>query len=214
MISTKRLLLICATCMLMGSQVAQAANIQVFNNRVAWQAAASSSMFAITTEDFSDSTLDGGLSVTAGGVVNGAFSGDALPLVFPNPGTFKFQHGVLALGGDWDLTPGGSGGGVMLTATFEDGTQQLIGSMLNPSATVQFTGFFGFVSDKPIVTITYQNPMLTGNSELFTLDNLSFRGDWAWWWGPGGLWFYFIIIIVVILVFAIMKKRRPKKPRG
>lgn len=215
MISAKQVVSICATCaLLMVLQVAQAANIQVFNNRTAWQTAASSSLFSITTEDFSDSTLDGGLSITAGGVTNGAFSGSALPQVITPAGAFNFQHGVLAFGGDWDLTPGGSGGGVMLTATFEDGTKQLIGSMLNPSSTVQFNGFFGFVSDKPVVSINYQNPQVTGNPELFTLDNLSFRGDWAWWWGPGGLWFYFIIIVVVILAFAMMKKKRPRKPIG
>ena len=210
MLRAQRLFSITACSLLIAFQSVQAANIQTFNSRTSWQTAASSTMFAITTEDFTDATLGGGLSVTSGSIGNGVFSGGALPRIFSNPGAFKFQHGVLAFGGDWDLTPGGSGAGILLTATFEDGTTQIIGSILNPSPTTPFNGFFGFVSDKPVVAVTYQSNQLTGNSELFTLDNLSFRGDWSWWWGPGGLWFLFIVFIV-ILTFAIIRKRRTQK---
>ena len=212
MMRASRRFSIAACLFLIGLPFAHAANVQVFTNRASWEAAASSSFSAITTEDFTDSTLDGGLSITAGSVGNGVFSGAGSPLVFPNPGAFKFQHGVLSFGGDFDLTPGGSGGGLMLTATFDDNTTQLIGSMLNPSPQAQFNGFFGFVSDKPVITITYQNPNVTGQTELFNLDNASFRGNWWWWWGPGGIWFAFIIIIVVILTFVFKKKwPRPRK---
>jgi hypothetical protein len=211
MMRAHRRFAIAACLFFITSQFAHAANIQVFTNRTSWEAATSSSFFSTTTEDFTDSTLDGGLSITAGSVGNGVFSGAAAPLAFPGPGAFKFQHGVLAFGGDWDLTPGGSGGGVMLTATFDDNTTQLIGSMLNPSSATQFNGFFGFVSDKPVITITYQNPNVTGQTELFNLDNASFRGDWWWWWGPGGIWFAFIIILPVALFFVAKKKRPWKK---
>jgi hypothetical protein len=211
MMRAQRLFSIAACLLLIAFQSAQAANIQTFNNRASWQTAASSTLFSITTEDFTDGTLDGGLSVTAGSVANGVFADGALPSVFPNPGAFKFQNGVLAFGGDWDLGPGGAGAGILLTATFDDGTKQAIGSILNVPPTTPFNGFFGFVSDKPVIAVTYQSTQLTGNSELFTLDNLSFRGDWAWWWGPGGIWFLFIIIILVILTLAIIKKKRPRQ---
>jgi hypothetical protein len=96
----------------LGQTSAQADTVTTFTSLSAWQAALGST---ITTEDFSDATLAAGLSATFG--PNASISGGLLTVQgqlagFPTPSVFTFNPATSGFGGDFDLTPGGNGGGL------------------------------------------------------------------------------------------------------
>jgi hypothetical protein len=163
----------------------QAGIIGTYTDRTTWTAAAAN---PATTETFSGGGLASGLTSSGSGFVSGGvFNGQGLPTVFPTSSRdgLGFNPGTLALGGDWDLSPGGPGAGLGFSFTFDDATTQDVFAIANPSGGV-FSGFFGFLSDKAITSITFFTGSLTGNSELFTLDNLTFGSGGTGTGGDGG----------------------------
>ena len=137
----------------------------------------------VITEDFADTSLQPPLAISfaAGGSIAGnQLSDEAMPGSFAKFGSFNFGNGLteaaIAVGGDWDLSPGGKGSSILLSAVFpRRGAGQQIGAIINPTGTAAaYSGFFGFVSDAPVYKVQYQGGSLTGNGEEFSLKNLSF----------------------------------------
>jgi hypothetical protein len=164
----------------------QAGIIGTYNDRATWSAAAGN---PATTEAFSGGGLASGLTTSGTEFVSGGvLNAQALPTVFPTSSRdgLGFNPGTLALGGDWDLSPGGPGAGLGFSFTFADATTQDIFAISNPAGGGTFSGFFGFLSDTAITSITFFTGSLTGNSELFTLDNLTFGSGGNGSGGDGG----------------------------
>ncbi len=169
------------------------ANFQIFTNFAAWNAAASA-LGPIVTEDISETILQPNLSITlAGGQIsNGKLLDGASPGIYPVFGSLNFGTGLIitrparAVGGTWDLSQGGAGAGILLRAIFPIGSGQsnapplsspIIDFISNPivgNKKTPFKGFRGFVSDVAVYRVLYMSADLTGQSELFTLDDLSF----------------------------------------
>ena len=148
--------------------------IGTYTDRTTWSTAAGN---PATTETFSGGALATGLTTTGtASVSGGALNGQGLPTLFPpaQRDGLGFNPGTLALGGDWDLSPGGPGAGLGFSFTFADATTQDIFGLTNPVGGGTFSGFFGFLADKAITSVTFFTGSLTGNSELFKLDNLTF----------------------------------------
>ena len=149
------------------------AGIITYTDRSTWSAAAGAPS---TTETFSGGPLAAGLTSSGGFVSGGVLNAQGLPTVFPTTSrdSLGFTPGTLALGGDWDLSPGGPGAGLGFSFTFADATTQDVFGLVNPAGGGTFAGFFGFLADKAITSVSFYTGSLTGNSELFTLDNLTF----------------------------------------
>ncbi len=156
--------------------------IGTYNNRTTWSTAAGA---PATTETFSGGGLAAGLTTVGGSVSGGVFNAQGLPTVFPTGQRdgLGFNPGTLALGGDWDLSPGGPGAGLGFSFTFADATTQDFFALANP-ANGSFAGFFGFLADKAITSVSFYTGSLTGNSELFNLDNLTFGKGGSTGGGP------------------------------
>src|SRR5262245_38226180 len=86
----------------------QAGIIGTYTDRTTWSTAAGNPS---TTETFAGGPLASGLTTTGGSVSGGVYNGQGLPGVFPTSSRdgLGFNPGTLALGGDWDLSPGGPG---------------------------------------------------------------------------------------------------------
>ena len=158
---------------LLGAKSAQADTVTTFTSLSAWQTAMGT---GIATEDFSDATLAAGLSASFGS--NATVVGGLLDIEgqFYNlhPSVFTFNPATAGFGGDFDLTPGGNGGGLDLAIGFSNGTttDAFFGG-IQP----EFNGFFGVVSNGAAITsVTLKGAALTGNGESFTLDNLAYGG--------------------------------------
>jgi PEP-CTERM motif len=163
----------------------QAGIVGTYTDRTTWSAAAGN---PATTETFSGGGLTSGLTTSGTEFVSGGvLNAQGLPGVFPTNQRdgLGFNPGTLALGGDWDLSPGGPGAGLGFSFTFADATTQDLFAIANPAGGV-FSGFFGFLSDKAITSITFFTGSFTGNSELFTLDNLTFGSGGNGNGGNGG----------------------------
>ena len=134
----------------------------IYTDRVSWE----SHLSAITTEKFTDSSLDGVIFLGSG--VADAYG--ASDMFFGRVGNsssdqidWSFGSSIYAFGGDWNLAPGGNGGGVTVLT---DSTQ------VGVIADTYTGGFWGVISDTAFSTVTLTN-VGTG-TEAFTLDNLSF----------------------------------------
>jgi PEP-CTERM motif len=171
--------LIIGAALLLGSNSAQADSVTTYTSLSAWQAAAGS---PTTTEDFADTTLATGLSISfaSGNISGGLFNGFGPCIECPGTGSvFTFTPGTSAFGGDFDLTPGGNGGGLDLLIGFSNATTT---DVFIAGADPEFNGFFGVTSNGASITsVTLKGADLFGNGETFTLDNLQFRSN-----GGGG----------------------------
>jgi hypothetical protein len=146
---------------------ASRANAQytVFTDKNAWIAALSG---PFSVENFSDTTLNAGLSITTTtGSISGNKFNDRL-----EPGqttTFTFIPPIYAVGGDFNLAPGGPGLGLQFVLQSSGGpvivTQQI------PNTT---NGFFGIVSSLQVSALTIQPGTQGGVAETYDLDNLSY----------------------------------------
>lgn len=154
---------------------AGAATITTYSTFSSWQTAAGS---PIINEDFADSTLVSGLTITFGtNVPAGSISGGAYHDVANtefNAGNplLGFSPATTAVGADWDFTPGGPGDGVLLHITFSDSSTGsfFIGNPVDGT----FIGFAGFVSDTAVTSIKLDSPF-TG-VESFDMTDLWFKG--------------------------------------
>jgi hypothetical protein len=152
-------------------QSAWADTVTTYTSLANFQAAAGTTV----TEDFTDSTLQTGLSITfgqgasiSGGVFNAIGSCIVCESMFPSS-QLNFSPATSAFGGLFDLTPGGNGGGLDLFITFSNATttDAFIGA--------NFNGFFGVVSNgTAISSIKIKGVGLTGSGESYSLDNAIF----------------------------------------
>jgi len=166
--------LMIGSALLLASNSALADTVNTYTSLSVWQAAAGS---PTTTEDFADTTLATGLSATFGSTasigggllnVNGQFSN-------LHASVFTFTPGTSAFGGDFDLTPGGNGGGLDLLIGFSNATTT---DVFISGTDPEFNGFFGVTSNGASITSLQLNgAAITGNGESFTLDNLQFRSN-------------------------------------
>jgi hypothetical protein len=160
--------------LLASSGVSRAA-VTTFLDLPSWLAAAGS---PIAVEDFADSTLLPGFTITFGqnipaGYIAGGTYNDVAVTQFNDAKNPKllFAGGTFVFGADWDLGPGGAGDGLLLVLQFTDSTTTTL-SIGNPLPNA-FQGFFGFVSDVPVASIRLDSPG-TG-VESFAMDNARFR---------------------------------------
>jgi hypothetical protein len=131
---------------------------------------------ASAIEDFSDSVLIPGLSITFGSALPGSISGGvyhdfATPFQAIIP-TFNFAlPGITAFGAFIDTSAGGEGDAIdRLVLTFVDDSQM----NLNPLIFV-LTGFYGFTSDVPIKQIQISAISSTGAGEIFDMDDVRIK---------------------------------------
>lgn len=164
-----------------GLSSAQAAIINQFADLTAWQTAAGPS---IATEDFSDATLEPGLSASlGGGTISGGQISDGLAVFglcitggtnCPGTTIFSFAPGTTAFGADWDLSPAGPGSGIFFSVTLAGGATQVVSPGIVNPANGTFSGFYGFVSDTVITSINLGSGF-TGSGETFNADNVRFQ---------------------------------------
>lgn len=154
--------------LLVSASVAQA-SIAVYTSKSDWQTAVGGGE---VTEDFADASLNGfsiafvgsGHTASGQGVTGGALHDR---LVTGNSTVFTFGSSIFAFGGDWDLSPGGAGMGISLTAG---------GEVVTTEIPETFTGqFFGFVSSNPFDTVTLRAGTQGGSAETYDMDNLVYK---------------------------------------
>ena len=75
-----------------------------------------------------------------------------------------------AFGANFDLTPGGNGGGLAFLITFEDSTTEVIWSAVGYPG-----GFWGITSDTTIASVQTFSNSLTGNGESFNYELLTLQ---------------------------------------
>jgi len=154
---------------------AQAAFIQ-YNSQTAWETAVAALGLGTATEDFSDATLISGVSsVTNGSIGGGVYTGTALTQFNDAANPALYFGGTRAVGGFWDLNPGGGGDGLVFIANSSNGAPFTPGTLLGSIAggtTNVFSGFLGWVStDSTLITTIRMDSPGTGQ-ETFSLDNL------------------------------------------
>jgi len=139
------------------------------NDWVGWQAAVGGTYI---TEDFSDATLNPGVSVISdnGYVIGGLWWDRVDDGDWGDYGTttWTFASPIYAWGGTFDAyNPGGPGGSIKVT--YIDGTSVEVGTIPN---TTQGT-FWGFVSDEPFIQVHLEDPALVPYAcETYEMDNM------------------------------------------
>jgi hypothetical protein len=163
--------LLAVMTLMVGVNSARAAFI-LYTDQTLWTNAVAALGLGVTVEDFSDATLVTGLTTANGSISGGTFNASA-NTQFNNAGNpnLSITGGTQALGGIWDLSPGGGGDGLVFmingTAAVPSGTQAYV--QLPP-----FNGFIGFISnDATLITSLRLDSPGTG-FEAFSVDNLQF----------------------------------------
>ena len=155
-------------CVFFSSNVS-AVTITVYSNdQPGWSSAVGG---AFLTEDFNDSILNPGLTVTtsSGFIDAGGFWNDHVV----NGGsstTWNFATPIMGFGGNWDLSPGGAGQGILFFSV-----HLTSGSFVTVPTEIPdtFTGqFFGFTIDQPFDQVAYYGGTQMGIAETYHLDNL------------------------------------------
>lgn len=143
------------------------AAVTVYTDKPSWDAAVSGVVF---TEDFTDANLECGLSYTSTvGVIDTGKFRDRVTQSSGETSTFSWSLPVDAVGGIWDLSPGGPGHGLALNAEIHTGGNVFIYEI--PNTTVG--AFIGFTSDDPIDSLTISAGSVYANAETYNLDNLT-----------------------------------------
>ena len=146
-----------------GTPSAEAVNFTVYTNKTDWTNALSTS---VVTENFSDATLNSGLSVVSGfgsaGVSGGEWYDRAdAPGLFT---TWSFGTSIYAFGGNWDLATNGAGTGLQL---------KILGNLITPQIPDSSTGqFYGVIADTVFSSVIVQEGTQGGARETYFLDNL------------------------------------------
>lgn len=134
------------------------ASVTVYFDQPSWAAAAGN---IIGTEDFSDMAFINGLTISKGGIDNGAWADVVDP-----PTDFSFNP-VTAVGFDVDMDPGGFGTGHIYTIHFVGGGTHVLPELND------YNGFYGIVSSMAFEKLTIAAGTLCC-VETYTLDNMTF----------------------------------------
>ncbi len=158
-------IMLAAAALVAASSVASAQFTVYSNDFAGWAAAAGS----YATETFTGNVINTGAFTIATGT--GAINNDQFEdrLRSGETTTFTFGSAITAFGGNFDFNPGGPGIGLNL---FANGVQ--VGSILNPSGTVAFNGFWGFTSTTAFDSVQLVGDGQPGNAETYNLDNVVF----------------------------------------
>jgi hypothetical protein len=152
--------------MLMSISSIQAASV-IYTDLGTWQTAVAGS--TVWLEDFTDSTLNTGLTFTSG--TGGSVSGGVWNDVIDEPATTQidFSSAMWAAGGLWNLfEPGGPGSQILVVT--ENGLQG-IGEIPNTLA----GSFWGFTSTIPFTSIVLLESNYPGGiKETYTLDDFRY----------------------------------------
>lgn len=163
-------LLLALVCVFGLSLQANAATT-IYTDKASWEAA----FFSVTTEDFTDSALNAGVSVVsdAGSVTGGIWSDRLVPS--GDSTTFSFASAIFGFGGDWDLAgPAGQGTGITLTLTLLAGGTEVLTTEI-PRSTAGT--FWGFVSDVAFTDVLLTAGTQSGVAETFHLDNMVYSAS-------------------------------------
>ncbi|GAB4461064.1 MAG: hypothetical protein OHK0029_25830 [Armatimonadaceae bacterium] len=144
------------------------AQVTVYTDVASFQSAlqAGSTVF---TEDFSDSSLNTGLSFSSNSgesvISSGRFNDRLTP---GETTTFSFAPPVYAFGGNFDLNPGGAGLGLRLSLDTLGGPVTITQQVPN-----SYTGqFFGIISTVSFTSVNLSSGDQGGIAETYNLDNL------------------------------------------
>jgi hypothetical protein len=161
----KVLITTCAICFVLAGTAS--ADVTVYNNDWSgWQSAVG----AYQTEDFTDATLNPGLSVVSDNGYVDTSTGvwwDRLEVSSPHTTTtWQFATPQLAYGGNWNTAgPGGPGAGIAVEI---NGSWTSVGEISRNSA----GAFWGFVSTDPFTAVLLQSGSGSGWCETYEMDNM------------------------------------------
>jgi len=165
--------------------VVSASSVTYYNNEAAFEA----THFSGSLEDFNDTTLTTGLTITSestsysisGGVMNDIVGGSSGLTT-----AFEFGSAVNAFGGDFDLSPGGLGTGIEVTMSFFFGTTEVL------SQEIIGNGFFGFITSPTTLfnKVIFSAGSVGGYQETYTLDNLRYGLHTAAVPVPAAVWLF------------------------
>jgi hypothetical protein len=161
--------LLCGVAIALGVEAGgTSAATTIYTDRAAFDLATGG---GLNFEDFSDATFDDTtITTNAPGSVfltGGQLRARPTPVALGGSNLqFAFNSPTTAFGGDFDLSPGGSGNGLRFVLDGNEIVSQEIGA--------PFTGFFGFVSDLSFSTVTVESGVGPGIAETHLIDNLSF----------------------------------------
>jgi hypothetical protein len=155
-----------ATLLACSVSTAVYADVTLYNDQATWAAATTGVAFA---EYFDDTALECGLQyITDAGYISGGQFRDRVTRWAGESTTFQWAMPVDAVGAVWDLSPGGPGQGLALTAEIHSGGMVSVHEI--PNVTVG--SFIGFVSDTPIDKLVISAGTQAGVAETYTVDNL------------------------------------------
>jgi hypothetical protein len=163
----KKVMLFIAS-MLVASGV-NAASVSFYNSEAAFEA----SHFSGSLEQFEDTTLNSGLSITSDNTefaITGGHMHDRLVAGSGRVTTFEFGSSVNAFGGDFDLGVAGFGQGIAVTF------QAFLGATQVLSQQITGDGFFGFITDVGSLfnKVVFTAGSASGAAETYNLDNLRY----------------------------------------
>ncbi len=151
------------------STSASAAVIDYFTDQTSWGTVAGSYL----TENFDDTTLNAGLTITSAWSSFEISGGEMHDRLTPTqaPTVFSFASGINAFGGIWDLAgPGGQGIGLEVTlSTGEVLVQELSRTLSND--------FWGFTSDVSFVSVSLSGGSQQGGAETYDLNDLFYSAS-------------------------------------
>jgi len=141
------------------------AGIIFYDNQTDWEAAVGAGN--VVTEDFSDTTLIDGLTITSDYSSFAIAGGNMEDRLAPGQTdtTFSFDSEINAFGGLFDLAgPGGQGTGILVTLS----TGEVLTTEISPSLSGEF---FGFVSDNSFNAISFNIGTSSGRAETYNMSS-------------------------------------------
>jgi hypothetical protein len=145
----------------------QAAHATFYTDQTAWTTAVQNSQTSIIHRSFSIVTS----ALFAGWGPPAVYMGTSPVSYLVNPSSAPLGT---AFGGNFDLTPGGNGGGLAFQINFADSTSEVVWGAVNyPSDPTHPNQFWGIVSDTTIESVQPFSNDWTGNGETFNYDLLT-----------------------------------------